>query len=1086
MSLVQELQRQWNTSGGNGIYPDYFTAQASKAGSAVAVRFQTDELPYAELNLRANQFGHHLGALGVKPETLVAVCLERSLDVPVSLLAVWKAGGAYLPLDPQYPAERLAYMLSDSGASVLITQRRLRRRLPMPDTTLICVDDPQLKTQCRRYPVTDPIAHAEPGNLAYVIYTSGSTGEPKGVEITHRSLLNHNFAVASAYGLGPGDRVLQFASLSFDVSLEEMFPSWLSGCAVVLRPNDSVLAPSQFLKFVDKERLSVLNLPTAYWHELVRRVPTVPLPRSVRLVIIGDERASDEAYRQWRRWAPSSVRLINAYGPTEATITSTYFEADPARDTLAIGQPVSNMQAIVLDEHFRPVPPGITGELYLGGAGLARGYRRRPELTAKRFIPSPLPPQVASARLYRTGDLVRVAPDGNLEFVGRVDRQVKVRGFRIELGEIEKALLACPGIKEAAVVSRRDPSGRKRLLAYYIAGQNEEISTSQIQGFLRETLPAHMVPVAFIPMEAWPTTPAGKIDRRALPNPDESRPNVAQEYVAARTSYEEGLTSIWTEVLHLAKIGVRDRFFEVGGDSLLALQVIARVRDTFSIELPLSVLFDSPTIEALARELESRATSATASRGLNPPPRTGNTPVSFVQERLWFLHQLNPQSDAYNMPCALRLKGKLDVSALERALNEIVRRHETLRTTFKLVADELIQVVNPTAHLPFPICDLTHVSRKDLELHLRRLLRTEASNPFDLERGPLIRAGLFRIHETDHALLIVVHHVVFDGWSLSILLQELESNYTAFACGAPAPKLPPLTLQYGDYARSERNTMRDGVLEKELLYWKTTLAEAPAEVSWPMSGTRAGARTNRAGRQFFTFRTRQMQAAIRFAQREGVTPFMLLLSTLALTLQQWTGQKDLVIGTVVAGRSHREWERLIGCFINFLPLRINLREARTVHGVLQEVRRVVLESQSHQNCPFEKIVAAINPERTEDRNPLYNVALLWQNVPGDDSPRISALQTAPVRLHTQSALLDLRFEAEKRGQTWAMLCEYNSRLFDQVVVAQLVSRFVRTMDILVYSPNASLEDSDCAGYGPRSWLKRLYLRCKCAAGERKE
>jgi amino acid adenylation domain-containing protein len=1089
MSFFEELHRRWDESDHGGIYPDYFAARVRNAGAGLAVRFQADELTYAELNARANQVGHHLQALGVRPETLVAVCLERSLDIPITLLGIWKAGGAYLPLDPQYPTERLRGVLSDARAGMLVTQRRFRNRFAVPGVTVLCVDDPQWRRQLRRYPVTDPIADTAPDNLAYVIYTSGSTGNPKGVEITQRSLLNHNFAMASAYELGPEDRVLQFASVSFDVSIEEMFPSLLSGCAVVLRPNDSVLAARPFLKFVGKERISVLNLPTAYWHEMVRFLPTHALPGSIRLVIIGDEPASDEAYQHWRQCVPRSVKLINAYGPTEATITSTYFEADPARDTLAIGRPIANVDALVLDERFRPVTRGATGELYLGGAGLARGYRHRPELTAKRFITNPLPGEVASGRLYKTGDLVRMAGDGNLEFVGRVDRQVKVRGFRIELGEVEKVLAACPGILESVVVSRQDTSGRRRLLAYYRPSPGGRVSLSQIQGFLRDKLPAYMVPVAFIPMEAWPLTAAGKIDRRALPSPDASRPDVAQEYVPARTRYEEQLSAIWRQVLHLADVGVKDRFFDLGGDSLLAVQVIARVRDTFRIELPLSVLFEGQTIEALAGELETRAASASPAQGLMPPPRTGNTPASFVQERLWFLHELNPQSDAYNMPCALRLKGPLDVPALERALNEIVRRHEALRTTFQLLADELIQVVRPSVHLDLAVCDLGQVPGKERERRLLQVLHSEASKAFDLERGPLIRARLFRVREADHALLLVVHHAVFDGWSLVIFLQELESHYLAYASGAPSPELPRLTLQYGDYARWRRTTMQGAVLDDELQYWKTMLAQAPAEIRWPLRSRADRLRDGlshpaqrgyggQAGRRVFTFAPRTMQAAVKLAQREGVTPFILLLATLAITLHQWTGQKDLVIGTVVAGRSHREWEDLIGCFMNFLPLRIRLGDSWTVRAVLQEVRRVVLESQDHQNCPFEKIVAALNPERRENGNPLYNVALLWQNVPGDSLPGVSAFQAAPVRLQTQAALLDLRFEAERRGQTWALMCEYDSHLFEPDAIAGLVNRFARVFDVLVHSPSATLEDVECAGFGPRFWLKRLYLRCQ--------
>ncbi len=647
-------------------YPDYFETQARQTPAALAASCKDATLTFAALDAHANAFAESLIQHGVRPEVLVAVCLERSLDLLISLLGIWKAGGAYLPLDPAYPKDRLAFMLSDSRAQLLVSR---------PDLLNLSTSLPKLllssgETLCFAQTQTPRrLTSASCDDLAYVIYTSGSTGRPKGVEITHRCLLNHNLAITRAYALRSDDRVLQFASPGFDVSVEEIFPTWLSGSTVVLRTEETSLSAAAFMSFVAKERITVLNLPTAFWHELVDSLHAIPLPPSVRLVVIGGEQASPQAFKKWKRYAPTSVSLINSYGPTEATVTATFFHADPNLDHLPIGHPISNMHALVIDQSGQPAQPGKMGELYLGGPGLARGYRHQPALTAERFVPNTFGIHKRINRFYRTGDLVRVGFQGNLEFIGRTDRQVKIRGFRIELAEVEAALAACPVVKNCAVLARPDQSGRKRLVAYYVPRSLAAPATNELLRFVQRTLPNHMVPSTLVPVEALPLSPSGKVDPSALPSSGPPPPVSPGSFVRPRTRIESQLADIWREVLQVSELSITDNFFELGGDSLLGMQLIARIRETFKIELPPAIISRAQTIAELATRLASN-NFPLALEPFRTLPRSQSTciPASFVQELFWVLHELNPQSAAYNMPLAFRIGGKLNVLALQQAL----------------------------------------------------------------------------------------------------------------------------------------------------------------------------------------------------------------------------------------------------------------------------------------------------------------------------------------------------------------------------------------------------------------------------------
>jgi amino acid adenylation domain-containing protein len=1030
-------------------YADHFARRAAQTPSRVAISFKGDELTYSALNARANRLAHHLQSLGAGPEFLIAVCLDRSIELMVTLLAIWKAGAAYLPLDPADPEARVCELLADAQPQLLITKERLLSRFREVNILIECIDCLHLQhlTSC-----SDQNAEFErrPNPLAYVIYTSGSTGQPKGVEITHPALLNHNLAIVSTYALTPQDRVLQFSRATFDVSIEEIFPTWLAGSTLVLRTEECAASVPAFLEFLDKQSVSIINIPTAFWHELVHGLQARALPSSVRLVVIGGEKAGSKAYQVWKKCVSDSVQLINGYGPTEATITATCFSADPSTDALPIGRPIAGAQAFILDDRLRPVANDAPGQLYLGGPGLARGYRNQPLLTAGRFLPNPFHSARYCSRLYKTGDLVRCRPDGNLEFIGRVDEQIKIRGFRIEPSEVEAALNACSEIKMSVVTAREDSSGTRRLVAYYVGRQPRKVSKAVLLKTLKQKLPRYMLPSAFVELTAFPLTSTGKVDRRALPEPGHDRPQLDQAYLAPRSPSEVQLTAIWGEALAVNQVGIRDNFFDLGGDSLLATRILSRIRASFGLDLPLDCLFDGQTIEGLAARLDSMSDTL----GVPPLlpstriPTDGRYPVAFVQERLWFLQELHPDSDAHNIVAACRVGGELNLAGLEQALVHVCQRHEALRTTFHSADGDLTQIVHPSLPPVIPVLMVRALGRKARQMELQQLLEQESRKPFDLERGPLLRAAIFKLGRRSHVLLFVMHHIVSDGWSLGIFFAELESCYNALANRARSPRLPDLPVQYRDYAAWRRETCTGDRLAKEIAFWKTKLEGAPAELRFPnhqpvaLSPRRAGHRTIRIAPRIFA-------GAVRLARIQRTTIFTVVLASLAIALRRSTGQTDFVIGTVVAGRDRAEIENLIGCFMNFLPLRLALPDPAATVQSIQAVSQVVREAQLHQDCPFEKIVAAVNPERGNNRNPLYNVAFVWQQFPTKPVFRAAGLAVSRVEIWPEAPQLDLRFEAEERDGELLLECEFDADLFALSTIDTLLASTLENLTCLI-------------------------------------
>ncbi len=1049
---LQKVLIEWNATvrdyPRNATLAQLLEAQVTRSPAALALIDGNERLSYAELNARANQVAHRLRMLGVGPGKLVGVCVKRSWRMLVGILGVLKAGGAYVPLDPAYPKDRLAFILEDTKAPVLLTEQALRT-LQVPDETkVLCLDSdwPDIQRQSR-----DDLGGSAKGNdLAYVIYTSGSTGKPKGVALEHRNAVAFIHWARDVFAREELAGVLASTSICFDLSVFEMFVPLSWGGTVILAENALAL-PS----LPARAEVTLVNTVPSAIRELLR---IRGVPPGVRIVNLAGEPLITPLVNQI--YAETNVQKVyDLYGPSETTTYST-FTLRKADEPATIGRPLANEQIYLLDKNRQLVPIGVPGEIYIGGAGVAREYLNRPELTAEKFVNVSLPLSGAACRLYKTGDLARWCIDGNLEFLGRIDHQVKIRGFRIELGEIESVLRKHPALRESVVVVREDRPGDKRLAAYVVRKPESAVDADELRRFARESLPEYMVPPAFVFLDALPLTPNGKVDRKALPAPEQGSRTDAREFAAPGSLVEEELAAIWREVLGIERISATDNFFELGGHSLLAIQVISRVREKLKVELPLFSLFDAPTIQQLARGLDSGEWTQNhlPLLPMQPAPRDGHLPLSSVQERLWFLDQVMPGSHAYNVPVGLRLKGALDVAALQRALNEVIRRHEALRTTFANEDGQLIQVIHPSIHDEIAVTNLETVPAVDREHRAQTWLDTEAGRSFDLARGPLIRVKLARLSDSDHVLAVVMHHSISDGWSLTIFFQELETFYRAFAAGDATPAVPALPVQYADFAHWQRQWMQGAKLDQELAYWKNKLSDAPQSLKLPVDQLEptSGA-SGKAGRFVEKFSPATAENLAAFSHRENATPFMVLMAALAITFEKWAGQPDVVVGTVVAGRTRREVESVIGCFMNFLPIRTQLSSGDTGQGLIAKVRSTVLEAQGHQDCPFEKIVEAVNPERRLNQNPLYNVALLLQNFP-EQLFKDKNLEVIPMRPDADAAQLDLRFEAELNGEKLSLQCEYKTELFKQATIEQLLASFRGVLETLLKNPGAKLAE----------------------------
>ncbi|HEX7243557.1 MAG TPA: amino acid adenylation domain-containing protein, partial [Longimicrobiaceae bacterium] len=972
-----------------------FEEQARLTPDAAAVVYGDRTLSYAALDRRADALAARLHALGVRPEARVGVLLERGVEMVAAVLAVLKAGGAYVALDPSHPDERLLFVLEDAGARVVLTDSALAGRIGGFGGVAECLDRLEEADFVPPERLRPPVS---PDNLAYVVYTSGSTGAPKGVLVAHRGLSNY-LAWFDREVLGEEGFDLPLVSrLSFDAHVRQLFPPLLRGEAVWVLPEETVADPARLLEALSgRERVSFGGVPSL-WSAMVELVGSGegPKPRGLVAVLLGGEALPDGLVERTRALFPGAA-VWNHYGPTEATVNTTAARVDGA-ERVGIGRPVANVRVYLLDAYLRPVPVGVPGELFAGGAGVARGYLGRPELTAESFVPDPFS-RAEGARMYRSGDRARWLDDGTLEYLGRTDRQVKLRGFRVEPGEVEAALASHPAVRGAAVVARDE-----RLVGY-VAAESGGVSVAELREHARGSLPEHMVPSVLVVLDALPLTPSGKVDRRALPEPGAGE--VAEGYVAPRTPVEEIVAAVWAEVLGVGRVGAHDDFFEIGGHSLLATRAVSRVRAALGVDLPLRALFEAPTVAGLSGRAE-----AARREGAGPPPppirrvpRDGPLPLSFAQQRLWLLQQVAPESAAYNMPYALRLRGAPDHAALRRALRGVVERHEALRTVFRSVDGEPAQVVQAPGGVPLPLVELERLGPEARGREAARLAAEEAARPFDLARGPTLRTHLLRLAGEEHVLLFTLHHVVSDGWSTGVLLRDVAALHDAYVRGGD-PSLPALPVQYADYAVWQRAWLAGEVLEAQIAWWRERLAGAPPLLELPTDRPRPAVQSERGGWVPLALPDAVARALRAFSRRQGATLHTTLLAAWQLLLSRWSGEEDLCVGLPIAGRGRPEVEELIGFFVNTLVIRADLGGDPSFRALLGRTREAALGAYAHSDLPFERLVEALGVERSLGHTPLFQAVYAPEDPRGRE-PRLAGLEVEPLETGFHAAKLDL-------------------------------------------------------------------------------
>ncbi len=1040
-----------------------FEKQVEIVPDALAVVYPetgTDEpgdrqLTFRELNFRANQLARYLRIKGVGPETKVGLVLERSVDMMVGVLGILKAGGAFVPIDPNYPAERIAFIFEDTRMPVVITMHELLKNLPSGSAEFVCLDKDwptisQLESDNLSVAVT-------PENLAYIIYTSGSTGNPKGVMVQHQSVMNLA-ANLNHYIYKELDsehvNISLNAPLIFDASMKCVIMMFF-GHTLYIVPEDIRGDGRALVDFYARNRIVVGDCVPSQLKLMVEAGLFGPENNWPKILTTGGEALDDAIWQSIQD--QNRIVFFNMYGPTECTVEASITKIRPEYARPTIGRAIANTRFYVLDKDLQPVPVGVPGELNISGANLARGYLNRADLTAQVFVPDPFSGE-SGARMYRTGDLVRWRPDGMLEFLGRIDHQVKLRGYRIELGEIENSLRLHPQIKDALVILY-EKDDNKYLAAYCIPADDRPVDRQDVRNFLRQHLPEYMVPTAYVFLEQFPLTPSGKINRRMLPPPQESDLSSAEK-VKPRNATEELLATIWQDVLKINEVGAFDNFFELGGHSLIATQLMSRIRDAFQIELPLRTLFESPTVAGLAERihLARQEEREILLPPLKPAPRDGELPLSFAQQRLWFLDQLEPGGNFYNIPMAIQLKGHLNIAALEASFNEIVRRHEVLRTTFQSVDGKPLQVISPPAPIDLLIVDLTNFSREKREKEVKLLIIEEAQRPFDLARGPLLRTILIRTGEEEHIALINMHHIISDGWSMGVFFNEIATLYQAYVEGRPSP-LEELPIQYADYAYWERQWLQGEVLEKQLAYWKKQLADSPPVLELPTDRPRPSVQTFWGANLSFEIPENKAAHLKKFSQQQGVTLFMILLAVFQTLLYRYSRQEDILVGFPISGRNHSDLEKLIGFFVNTLVLRTDFSNNPTFSDLLRQVREVTLEAFAHQDVPFEKLVDELQPVRDLSHAPLFQVAFVYQNMPMHPL-ELPELTFTPLEFDSGIAKYDLAMIMVEEGTRLRGSIEFNTDLFNASTIRRMIQHFQNLLEAILTDPDQPVGSLD--------------------------
>jgi len=1062
LTAAEEAQlKQWNPT--ETEYPkdqtvvDLFERQVATTPDNLAVIFEDQSLSYRQLNDKANQLAHHLLSLKTNAGTalfaanpLIAIAVERSLDMVIGVLAIFKIGGAYLPIDPDYPSARILAMLDDSATPLLLTTSHTQSRLPLADSqhnyVVLCLDELDVASQ----PTDNPAGRFGPEDLAYVIYTSGSTGNPKGVMIGHQALTLHSQAMLQHYGLTENDRVLQFASLSFDTSLEQLLVAWLSGACSVLLSSNLMPAPD-LVALLKKHAVTVADLPPAYWQQLLDIATLADDLTHLRMLILGGEALPFSVAQQTRKRFPA-LTCFNAYGPTEATITPCLYRLPlTLTDTtnyIAIGKPRANTRIYILNGQLQPQPLGIAGELCIAGAGLARGYLNQPELSAEKFIDVDLFGK--TERIYKTGDLARWLPDGNLEFLGRIDRQIKLRGFRIELGEIEAVLCQYPEVKEA-VANLYEADGDKRIVAYLTTTQ-DHFNPDDLRTWLKARLPDCMVPSHVMHLDSLPLTPNGKIDRNALPAPEAQQ---TASFSPPVTPSEDLLVALWAGVLKRDAIGRHDNFFELGGHSLLATQLIARIRESFLVELPIRTVFEHPQLSDLAAAIDAAAGNIRLP-AIEPQAKSESKILSFAQQRLWFLNQFEDNHSAtYNMPLALRLSGQLNVDALQQSLQWLLERHAGLRSCFPNQSGQAqLQIRAIDAIDALQSHDLRQLPADAQAQEVQRLANAHAITPFDLGQGPLFKADLLQLDDSEAVLLLNMHHIISDGWSMGVFMRDWQHAYTAFASGAE-PSLPSLPIQYSDYAAWQRQWLQGDVLHRQIAYWTGQLNGLPELLELPTDKPRPPQQSYQGAHVAHNLSATLSQAVTRLSRQQGVTVFMTLLAAFNVLLSRYSRQQDIAVGSPIANRTHRHSEELVGFFVNTLVLRSHVEPQHSFVELLQATRQTCLDAYAHQDIPFEMLVEKLQPSRSLSYSPLFQVMFVLQN---NDMAEwaLPGLEITSLGTEYPIAKFDLSLHIEEQDGQRHCYWEYATDLFTGETIKRMAAQFEVLLQAIVDNPEQAI------------------------------
>ncbi|MCP6760177.1 MAG: amino acid adenylation domain-containing protein [Fischerella sp. CENA71] len=1062
LSLLTEDEYQklqsWNQT--QTEYPhektlvDLFEEQVRKNPDNQAVFFESQSLTYRELNQKANQLAHYLiHNYQIQPDTLIGICVERSLEMIIGVLGILKAGGAYVPIDPNYPQERIKFMLEDSGVSILLTQGLLLDKLHLDNLEklchVLCLDNVsridavaafrRVDAKTQRKTIDNPKLQSTPDNLAYVIYTSGSTGRPKGVMIEHKAIVNLALGWVETFQVQPHSRVLQFGSFSFDLSIGEIATALSAGACLYLGNKDTLLPGQSLVDFLTQHKITHSFLsPSA-----LSVLPKASFP-DLQCIAVGGEACTAELVSQWG----IEQSLYNCYGPTESTVTAAIALCQPNGKKPSIGKPSANLRTYILDAHNQPLPPGIPGELCVAGIGLARGYLNRPESTSQKFIEIELFGK--TERIYKTGDLARWNIEGNLEYLGRIDEQIKLRGFRIELGEIESFLLQYPLVQEAVVILYETDSN-SRLLAYITAAEKSTNLDIEVKEHLKKCLPNYMIPSQIMVLDKLPLTVNGKLDRRALPAPNT---DVLSEFEVPITPTEELLASLWQGLLKIKSVGRSNNFFELGGHSLLATQLIARIRDSFGVELSVRKVFEQSVLSELAREIDK----ASATVALPPiVPQAENEPktLSFAQSRLWFLAQLEAEenSASYNMPFALQLDGNLNVEALRQSLTYLLQRHTSLRSYFPALAGEPQVVVKNIEDIEvLEIADLQALDRKTQAETVQKLANNHAQEPFNLNTDTLFRAKLLQLSQQKNILLINMHHIISDGWSMGVFKREWQQAYTAYAAGS-TPNLSPLPIQYSDYAAWQRSWLQGETLSSQENYWKQQLSDAPRLLDLPTDYPRPAQQSYQGEREEYCLSKELTQKLKHLSQQQGVSLFMTLLAAFNILLSRYSRQDDLCVGSAIANRTHSYTEGLIGFFVNTLVLRSKVKPEQAFIDLLQQTRQTCLDAYAHQDIPFEYLVEQLQPERSLSHNPLFQVMMVLQNAAGAGvKVSLPGLDIQYLEQSFPFAKFDLLLDLRERDEQLHCMWEYATDLFEASTIKRMAGHFEVLLTAITQNP----------------------------------